>query len=108
MKNTIVGLIIAGGCLLLLIIAFIIYRKKNQKPVKPADWHVRTRVNKPYVTEPDPNNPIKFNIPKDYGIGDQRKDQLRDYNFDGSVREREYYPPPKGGKRKKLKKRRVK
>ena len=43
--------------------------------VMPADYRTKTKVYVPYITQEDPENPVKFNIPEDYGIGHQRKDQ---------------------------------
>ena len=43
--------------------------------VMPADYRTKTKVYVPYITPADPENPVKFNIPEDYGIGHQRKDQ---------------------------------
>jgi hypothetical protein len=96
MKNTIIGLI-AGGCLLLLllIIAVIMYRKKNQKQVKPANRPVN------YIS-PDPNNPVKLNIPENFVNANYREDELQHQG------ERAYYPPSKGGNRNRKRKKLIK
>jgi len=108
MKKITVGLIV-GGFLLFLIAGILYGVRKFYKPtkVKPADWHTPTRVNiEPNVNiiQPNPKNPVKFNIPDDYRIAHQRKDQ-ETYNAWGA-RERAFYPPPrKGGKIKRKRKR---
>ena len=77
MKNTGIGLLIGGGLLLAgggLLFMKIFY---SRGMVEPDDYRTKTKHNVQTSNKiyPDPNNPIKFNIPEDYGIGHQRADQ---------------------------------
>jgi hypothetical protein len=107
MKKDTIALIIAGGCLLLLLVIIGLFygvRKfYSRTMVMPADYRTKTKVYVPYITPADPENPVKLNIPDDFGIGHQRKDQETYHAWDPS-KKREYYGPPNGGKLKKYKK----
>jgi hypothetical protein len=74
MKNNEIGLLIGGG--LLLAGGGLLFMKKFYKHdiVEPSDYRTKTRKESKTVY-PDPNNPVKFDIPEDYGIGHQRADQ---------------------------------
>ena len=77
MKNTGIGLLIGGG--LLLAGGGLLFMKNfySHGIVEPDDYRTKTKHNVQTSNKiyPDPNNPIKFNIPEDYGIGHQRADQ---------------------------------
>jgi len=77
MKNTGIGLLIGGG--LLLAGGGLLFMKNfySHDMVEPGDYRTKTKHNVQTSNKiyPDPNNPIKFNIPEDYGIGHQRADQ---------------------------------
>ena len=77
MKNSEIGIIIGGGLLLAgggLLLIKNFYKHHN---IKPDDYNVKTSHNERIINTvyPDPKNPVKFNIPEDYGIGHQRGDQ---------------------------------
>lgn len=82
MKNTTIGLIIAGGCLLLLLLIGLFYGIRkfyNRTKVNPNEEIFPTKRDtnfKPFTTRPNPNNPIN------YGIGHQRMDQETNFNRD--------------------------
>jgi hypothetical protein len=96
MKNSEIGLIIGGGLLFAGGGFLFIKNFYKHDAVEPDDYRTKTR-KESKVKYPDPNNPIKFNIPEDYGIGHQRAEQLPDrswYNRSDST----------GGKRTKKRK----
>lgn len=102
MKNITLGLIIAGSCLFLIIVVGLFYGVRkfySRTRVMPADYRTKTKVYIPFITQPDPDSPVKFNIPDDFGIGHQRMDQETYHAW----RKRELYDSD-GGKRKKKKK----
>ena len=77
MKNSEIGIIIGGGLLLAgggLLLIKNFYKHHN---IKPDDYNVKTSHNERIINTvyPNPENPVKFNIPEDYGIGHQRVDQ---------------------------------
>lgn len=80
MKNNKIGLLIGGG--LLLAGGGFLFMKNFYKhdAVEPDDYRTKTR-KESKVKYPDPNNPIKFDIPEDYGIGHQRAEQLPDRSW---------------------------
>jgi hypothetical protein len=89
MKNNETGLLIGGG--LLLAGGGLLLMKKFYKHdiVEPADYRTKTKHNVRTSNKiyPNPDSPVKLNIPEDYGIGHQRAEQLPDrswYNRSGS------------------------
>ncbi len=77
MKNNEIGLLIGGG--LLLAGGGLLLMKKFYKHdiVEPSDYRTKTKHNlrKSNQIYPNPDSPVKLNIPEDYGIGHQRADQ---------------------------------
>ena len=80
MKNSGIGLLIGGGLLLAGGGFLFIKNFYKHNAVEPADYRTKTG-KESKVKYPDPNNPIKFNIPEDYGIGHQRAEQLPDRSW---------------------------
>ena len=84
MKNNTLGLLIGGGLLfagggLLLMKKFY----SHDGIVEPSDYRTKTKHNlrKSNQIYPNPDSPVKLNIPEDYGIGHQRGDQLPDRSW---------------------------
>ena len=75
MKNSEIGLIIGGGLLFAVGGLLLIKNLYIHDFVEP-DGYTTPFGKKGTTVVPDPNNPIKFDIPEDYGIGHQREEQL--------------------------------
>jgi hypothetical protein len=97
MKNSGIGLLVGGGLLFVGGGLLLIRKFYSHDVVEPADYRTKTKHNlrKSVSVYPNPENPVKFNIPDDYGIGHQRAEQLPD---------RSWYNKSSGGKRKNTKK----
>ena len=85
MKNNEIGLLIGGGLLFVgggLLIMKNFYKHDN---IKPDDYNVKTKHNVKISNKiyPNPDNPVKLNIPEDYGIGHQRADQETYHKWGG-------------------------
>jgi hypothetical protein len=77
MKNSEIGLLIGGGLLFAGGSLLLMRKFYSHDLVEPADYRTKTKHNlrKSISVYPNPENPVKFNIPEDYGIGHQRVDQ---------------------------------
>jgi hypothetical protein len=85
MKNNEIGLLIGGG--LLFAGGGLLFMKSFYKhdKIKPDDYDTKTKHNEQISNKiyPNPDNPVKLDIPEDYGIGHQRADQETYHKWGG-------------------------
>jgi hypothetical protein len=102
MKNNEIGLLIGGG--LLFVGGGLLFMKgfyKHDK-IKPDDYDTKTKHNEQISNKiyPNPDNPVKLDIPEDYGIGHQRADQETYHKWGGKNKGKSKNNKRKNNKRK--------
>ena len=103
MKNSEIGLLIGGGLLFAGGSLLLMRKFYSHDLVEPADYRTKTKHNlrKSISVYPNPENPVKFNIPEDYGIGHQRVDQETYHKWGGKGTKRRRKINKKSKKQKK-------
>jgi len=103
MKNSGIGLLIGGGLLFAGGGLLLMHKFYSHDVVEPADYRTKTKHNlrKSITVYPNPENPVKFNIPENYGVGHQRVDQETYHKWGGKSKKNKKQRKTK--KNKKLK-----